>query len=251
MSAQPLAGRKALVTGGSRGIGRAIARRLVEEGAAVTITGRDAEAIARTAQELGCAGRAADATDAAAMEAVFAAVGEIDILVNNAGAALSKPFLKHDAEDWDATLRVNLTSAFLGCRLVLPGMMARRWGRIVNVASTAGLKGYAYTAAYCAAKHGLVGLTRALAVETARSGVTVNAVCPGFTDTDLTARAVATIAAETGRSAEDARAALERLSPQNRLVTPDEVAEAVAFLCRPSSLGLTGQSLIIAGGEVM
>jgi NAD(P)-dependent dehydrogenase (short-subunit alcohol dehydrogenase family) len=130
-------------------------------------------------------------------------------------------------------------------------MIERRGGRIVNVASTAGLKGYAYTAAYCAAKHGLIGLTRALAIETARSGVTVNAVCPGFTDTDLVANAVSVIEAQTGRSAEEARAALAKTNPQNRLIDPDEVAEAVLFLCRPQSLGITGQSLIIAGGEVM
>ena len=251
MSAAPLAGRKAVITGGSRGIGRAIACRLLAEGAEVIVTGRDAEAVARTAEELRCPGKVADATDAAAMRAVFASAGTVDILVNNAGAAVSKPFLKHDMADWEAMLGVNLTAAFLACQQVLPGMTTRGWGRIVNVASTAGLKGYAYTAAYCAAKHGLIGLTRALAIETARTGVTVNAVCPGFTDTDLTARAIETIVAETGRSAAEARAALARLNPQNRLVTPEEVAEAVAFLCRPDALGVTGQSLIIAGGEVM
>src|SRR5579859_7521589 len=136
------------------------------------------------------------------------------------------------------------------CRPVLPGMLARGWGRIVNVASTAGLKGYAYTTAYCAAKHALIGLTRALALELARGPVTVNAVCPGFTETDLAARAAAVIEARTGRSAGEARAALTRFNPQNRLVEPREVAEAVAFLCRNEAASMTGQSLIVAGGEV-
>jgi NAD(P)-dependent dehydrogenase (short-subunit alcohol dehydrogenase family) len=245
------AGRTALVTGGSRGIGLAIARRLVAEGAAVTITGRDKAALDRSAAELGCRALVADVTDAAAVDALFAAVGPLDILVNNAGAALSKPFQKHGIEDWNAMLAVNLTSVFLATKAALPAMVERKSGRIVNIASTAGLKGYAYTAAYCAAKHGLIGLTRALAIETARSGVTVNAVCPGFTDTDLVANAVSVIEAQTGRSAQEARAALAKTNPQNRLIDPDEVAEAVLFLCRPQSLGVTGQSLVIAGGEVM
>lgn len=243
--------RRALVTGGSRGIGRAIAARLIADGADVTITGRDVDVLKWTADELGCRGIAADATDSAAVERLFASLGRIDLLINNAGAAISKPFLKHGVEDWDAMLAVNLKSAFLASRQALAGMIEQRWGRIVNVASTAGLKGYAYTAAYCAAKHGLIGLTRALAIETARTGVTVNAVCPGFTDTDLVANAVAVIEAQTGRSAEEARAALAKTNPQNRLIAPDEVAEAVSFLCRPETLGVTGQSLIIAGGEVM
>lgn len=251
MSAPSLAGRRALVTGGSRGIGRAIARRLVAEGCAVTITGRDPASVADTAARLGCTGIAADVADGKAMEAAFATAGAVDILVNNAGIALSKPFLAHEIADWNAVLAVNLTGVFLGCRLALPGMIARRWGRIITIASTAGHKGYAYTAAYCASKHGVIGLTRALAIETARSGVTVNAICPGFTDTDLTTAAAAVIEAKTGRSAEAARAALTALNPQNRLIAPDEIAEAAAFLCQPEALGVTGQSLIIAGGEVM
>lgn len=246
-----LAGRRALVTGGSRGIGQAIARRLLAEGASVTITGRDAARTAAAAAALGCAGLAADVTDPAAMAAAFARAGAVDLLVNNAGIALSKPFLKHEMADWERTIATNLTGVFLGCRLALAGMIERNWGRIVNVASTAGHKGYAYTAAYCAAKHGVIGLTRALAIELARTGVTVNAVCPGFTDTDLTASTIAVIEAKTGRSAAEARAALAALSPQNRLTEPEEVAEAVAFLCRREALGITGQSLIIAGGEVM
>ena len=147
-------------------------------------------------------------------------------------------------------LAVNLISAFTACQAVLPHMLEQHWGRIVNVASTAGLKGYAYTAAYTAAKHGVVGLTRALAIEFARSGVTVNAVCPGFTDTELVRRSAATIARQSGRSEADARAALAQFNPQCRLVRPEEVAEAVAFLCRDTASSMTGQSIVVAGGEV-
>jgi len=251
MSAKPLDGRRALVTGGSRGIGRAIAQALIAEGGGVAITGRDAIATQRAADALGCAAFVADVTDAAAMERAFAAAGPIDILVNNAGTALSQPFAKLSLADWNAVFAVNLTGAFWGCRLALPGMIVRGWGRIVNVASTAGLKPYPYTAAYCASKHGLIGLTRALALECARKGVTVNAVCPGFTATEMAQRSIAVIEAETGRSRAEARASLERLNPQNRLTDPQEVAAAVAFLCRPDAHGITGQSLVIAGGEVM
>ena len=251
MSAKPLHGRRAFVTGGSRGIGRAVATQLIADGAEVFITTRQEAATLRTAAELRCTALVADVTDRAAMERALAAAGPIDILVNNAGIALSLPFAKTAAEDWDHVIAVNLTGAFWGCRLALPGMAARGWGRVVNIASTAGLKPYLYTAAYCAAKHGLIGLTRGLALEYARKGVTVNAVCPGFTDTDIAQQAIEVIAAETGRGAAEARAALERLNPQNRLTDPDEVAAAVAFLCRPESHGITGQALIIAGGEVM
>ena len=246
-----LAGRHALVTGGGRGIGRAIAASLVAEGADVTITGRDAPRLRQAASELGCRAVPADVTDAAAMERAFAAAGPVDILVNNAGIAAARPFAKLSAEEWNAVLGVNLTGAFLTCRLALPGMSERGWGRVINIASTAGLRPYPYTAAYCAAKHGLIGLTRALAREYAQSGVTVNAVCPGFTDTDMAADAIHAIEASTGRNPAQARAALERLNPQNRLTDPDEVAATVLFLCRPESHGITGQSLIVAGGEVM
>lgn len=241
------AGRRALVTGGAKGIGLAIARRLAADGTDVSILGRDEAAMRAT----GFAHAVADVTDAEALRAAISRLGTFDILVNNAGGAISASFLRHTLGDWHDMLAVNLTACFVACQAVLPAMVSHGQGRIVSVASTAGLKGYAYTAAYCAAKHGLIGLTRALAVETARSGVTVNAVCPGFTDTGLVDGAVGVIAQKTGQSETEARAALARVNPQNRLTTPAEVAEAVWFLCRESSAGLTGQSLVVAGGEVM
>ena len=185
------------------------------------------------------------------MLAAVERLGPFDILVNNAGAAHSAPFARHRRADWDGMLAVNLTSCFVTTQCVLPSMLAQGWGRVVSVASTAGLKGYGYTAAYCAAKHGLVGLTRALAIETARTGVTINAVCPGFTDTALVGRAVKTITVKTGQTAEAALGALARSNPQGRLVQPDEVAGAVAYLCREEAASLTGQSIVVAGGEVM
>lgn len=242
-----LSGRVALVTGGAKGIGRAVADRLAADGARVVVMGRDAAALAAS----GYAHAVVDVTDAGAFEDAIARLGPFDVLVNNAGAAFSATFGRHGRADWDGMMAVNLTACFTACHAVLPGMVAQGWGRIVSVASTAGLKGYAYTAAYCAAKHGVIGLTRALAMETARTGVTVNAVCPGFTDTALVERAVALIAGKTGQTPGDALAALARVNPQNRLTSPDEVAEAVVFLCRQTAAGFTGQALVVAGGEVM
>jgi NAD(P)-dependent dehydrogenase (short-subunit alcohol dehydrogenase family) len=257
MSNQGLGDQHAVVTGAGRGIGAAIATRLVADGARVTLVGRNRTALDAERTKLGAAAAVAvaDVTDTAAVAAAFGAAeagfGPIDILVCNAGQAVSAPALKTDDALWAGMLDVNLTGAWRCIRNVLPGMVDRRRGRIVNVASTAGLTGYAYVAAYCAAKHGLVGLTRALAVELATTGITVNSVCPGFTDTQIARDAVANIRDKTGRTAEQALAALVARNPQQRLIRPDEVANAVAWLCQPGSDAITGQCIAVAGGEIL
>lgn len=241
----------AIVTGGARGIGFAIARRLVADGIEIALIGRDAEALEKAASALDGRHAVADVTDRDALRAALEALGPCDILVNNAGAAVSKPFLKHRPRDFQAMLAVNYLAPVMACQAVLPGMRQRGFGRIVNVASTAGLKGYGYVTAYVAAKHALVGFTRALALETVKDGnITVNAVCPGFTDTEMVARSVATIAANSGRSAEEARELLARSNPAARLVRPEEVAETVAFLCRREASAVTGQAIAVACGEI-
>jgi 3-hydroxybutyrate dehydrogenase len=257
MPAVPLAGRHALVTGAGRGIGEAIAARLLAEGARVTLLSRTQAEIDAVAARLGNAAQAlkADVTQAAETQRAFeqAAVsfGPVDILVNNAGQARSAPLHKAPDELWHQMLAVNLTGTYHGIRAALPGMLERGFGRIVNIASTSGLRGYPYVAAYCAAKHGVIGLTRALALEVAQRRVTVNAVCPGFTETALIEDAIANIRKVTGRSAEAAREALTRTNPQGRLIEPAEVAHAVAWLCLPGAESVTGQSIAVAGGEVM
>ena len=260
ISPEPLSRQHAIITGGGRGIGAAIAVELARQGANLTLMGRTIETL--TAQrdallleyEREIATIAVDVTDAASVErgfaAAHAALGAPSILVNNAGAADSRPFRRTTPEQWRRMLDVNLTGPALCIGQVLGEMVDAGYGRIINIASTAGLKGYAYVAAYTAAKHGLVGLTRALALETATSGVTVNAVCPGFTDTDLTTASIETIVARTGRTPADARAELARFNPQNRLIEPWEVARAVAWLALPESSAITGQALVVAGGEV-
>jgi NAD(P)-dependent dehydrogenase (short-subunit alcohol dehydrogenase family) len=175
----------------------------------------------------------------------------VQILINNAGQAASAPLIKTDEALWNRMLAVNLTGTYLCTRAVLPDMLQASSGRIVNIASTAGLRGYAYVTAYTASKHGVVGLTRALALEVAANGITVNAICPGYTDTDIVRNAVKTIVNQTGRSAEQARALLARTNPQHRLIQPQEVAQAAVWLCREDSASITGQCLTIAGGEVM
>jgi 3-hydroxybutyrate dehydrogenase len=257
MPAAPLAGRHALVTGAGRGIGAAIAARLLAEGARVTVLSRTQTEIGAVATRLGnsAQGLKADVTDAEearrAFEQAAASFGPIDILVNNAGQARSGLLHKAPDELWHQMLAVNLTGVYHGIRAALPGMLERGFGRIVNIASTSGLRGYPYVAAYCAAKHGVIGLTRALALEVAQRGVTVNAVCPGFTETALVEDAIANIRKVTGRSAEAAREALTRTNPQGRLIEPAEVAHTVAWLCLPGSESVTGQSIAVAGGEVM
>ncbi len=257
----PLRGRHAVVTGASRGIGAAIAEKLAGLGADVTLMSRSAARLAEQAAALQHAhggraqGVAIDVANPDTIANAFATAaggfGAPHILVNNAGVATAAPLSKLDLQAWRQVIDVDLTGAFLCMREVAGAMTKAKDGRIVNVASTAGLTGYAYCAAYCAAKHGLIGLTRALARELARTGVTVNAVCPGYTDTDIVADAVANIVAKTGRTREQALAELTAHNPQGRLVAPQEVADAVAWLCLPSSGAITGQSIIVAGGELM
>ena len=257
MAVLPLAGRHALVTGAGRGIGAAIAARLAGEGARVTLVSRTRSQLEATAARLGAAAQCvcADIADpqsvVGAFEQAVRSFGPVDILVNNAGQAQSGPLHRAPEALWHTMIAVNLTGTYHCIRAALPAMFERKFGRVVNVASTAGLRGYPYVAAYCASKHGVIGLTRALALEVAERQVTVNAVCPGYTDTGIAADAIANIQKLTGRSAEQARAALTKSNPQGRLVQPDEVANAVAWLCVPGSESINGQSIAIAGGEVM
>ena len=256
-----LQGRHAIVTGAARGIGAAIVRMLAADGAAVTLLGRQREALQRLADELPELGHAphgvvvADVSDAAQVQAAFdearAARGPIAILVNNAGQAESAPFMKTSAELWQRMLAVNLTGSFVCAQAALPDMLKARSGRIVNIASTAGQKGYAYVSAYVAAKHGVIGLTRSLALELATKGVTVNAVCPGYTETDILRDSIANVVAKTGRSEAQARAGFAAGNPQQRIVQPDQVADAVRWLCGDAAGAITGQSISVSGGEVM
>jgi 3-hydroxybutyrate dehydrogenase len=250
-----LAGRHAFVTGGGRGIGRAVAAALARAGASVTVIGRN-EAPLREAVAAGDAAGCgmADVTDAVEVKreitAAEAARGPIAILINNAGSVESGPFIKADPSVFRAMWNVHLMGAVHASQAVLPGMIERGFGRIVNVASTAGLKGYAYVTAYCAAKHALVGLTRALAAETATRGVTVNAICPGYTDTDLARDSITGVAARTGRAPDDVLADFVRDVPIGRLIRPEEVAAAVLYLCSPGAEAVTGTTLAVAGGEL-
>lgn len=251
-----LEGRHAVVTGAGRGIGAAIARLLASRGAKVSLLGRNRELLDEVAAGIGAQAtfQVADVTDATSLRDAFEYVreqhGPVTILVNNAGQARSAPLSAGDDALWDQMLDVNLSGVYRCIRCALPDMLQAGEGRVINIASTAGLIGYPYVTAYCAAKHGVVGLTRALALELARKHITVNAVCPGYTDTDMVRDAIANIQKKTGRDEAQATAALVARNPQGRLITPEEVAETVAWLCTPGAASVTGQSIAVAGGEV-
>jgi NAD(P)-dependent dehydrogenase (short-subunit alcohol dehydrogenase family) len=261
-----LAGAHAVITGGGSGIGAAVAASLASGGARVTLVGRRPEPLLETASRIAnSAGRDGGSVAAVlaqpadvtvrnevedAFEAARKANGPITILVHSAGAASSAPFADISSGDWRGMLAVNLEGLFNCCQAALPDLLEARHGRIVAIASTAAVKGYAYTAPYCAAKHGALGLIRAIAAEFARTGLTANAVCPGFTDTAILSESVARIRTRTGRSEDQARSALAAFNPQQRLVEPAEVASAVAWLCLPQSRSVNGQAVAVAGGEI-
>jgi len=244
-----LAGKRVLVTGGGSGVGADLARGFSSAGADVVIAGRRESALRSVAAALPRLRTVvADVTDEASVAAMFAAAGPCDIVIANAGAADSAVMARTSLAQWSAMIAVNLTGVFLTLRDGLNQMPG--WGRLISVASTAGLKGYAKVAPYSAAKHGVIGLTRSLALEIARRDVTVNALCPGFLDTEMTDRTIAVIMEKTGRDRTAAKAALEAMNPQNRLIQPAEVTAAALWLCAPGSEGINGQAITIAGGEL-
>jgi NAD(P)-dependent dehydrogenase (short-subunit alcohol dehydrogenase family) len=240
------------ITGAAGGVGRAIARRFAADGYAMAMAGRAQGPLDELARDLGRTGASTatalcDVTDAGQVQRAVAdaerQLGPLDVLVNNAGASDSAPFASMDDGLWERMLAVNLTGTYHVMRAVAPGMFARGRGRIINIASSAGKQGFAYTAAYAAAKHGVLGLTRSVAIEAAPHGVTVNAICPGWIDTPMTDTSIARIVEKTGRSPEEVRRALERMNPQGRLIQPEEVAALAAFLASPDAQGINGQSL--------
>ena len=246
-----LAGKLALVTGGGRGIGAAIARALASAGARVIVCGRTKPELDTVAREIGGVAMRLDLTNRRETDEMTASVGPVDVLVNNAGAAESAPLDRTTDEIWDRILEIDATAAFRVIRALVPSMVSRKWGRVINVASNAGVSGYGYSMAYCAAKHAMVGMTRALAIDLARTGVTINALCPGWVETQMADEAVTRIATKTGRSEEEARTQLAAMSPQRRLITPSEVAHAALMLCSDSARGIHGQTLVIDGGAIL
>ncbi len=260
MSEGSLAGRVALITGASRGIGQAIAVAFAREGASIALAARNRTELEAVAVEAGQGGRTVvplvcDVTDQGQIDRLaaetLARLGAVDVLVNSAGIAESHKFLGHPDDLWDRALQVNLTGVYRVCKAIAPGMTQRQWGRIINIASVAAKAGARYVAAYTASKHGVLGLTRALAVELAPYNVTVNAICPGYVDTPMTQRSIENIAARTGRTPAEARKALEGLNPQHRLIEPEEVAAVAVLLAGEAARGITGQAINVDGGSVM
>jgi NAD(P)-dependent dehydrogenase (short-subunit alcohol dehydrogenase family) len=254
--------RIALITGGGRGIGRAIAFAFAREGARIALVARTRNQVAEAAIEIGdecevdATWMAGDVSQAdhvqGAFDHVAATLGRApDILVNNAGIAESAPLVKTDDEMWQRHIQINLSGTFYCTRAALPAMLARGWGRIINIASIAGKTGAPYISAYAASKHGVLGLTRSVALEVATKGITVNAICPGYVETDMTRRAVENITAKTGKSSDEARAIIEGLSPQNRMVTPEEVAALALLLASDDGRGINGQAINVDGGSVL
>ncbi len=250
--------RHAVVTGASRGIGSTIAAALAARGARVSLLGRDATNLSTVAGALGGSSRAAaivaDVTDSASVRAAFAKAreqfGPVHILINNAGQAASARFTDTDEALWNRIMAVNVNGTYLCTRQAVPDMLQAGFGRIVNIASIAGLRGGAYISAYVASKHAVIGFTRSLALELATKNITVNAVCPGYTDTDMVRESIANIMRRTGRSEAEALEALVATNPQRRLITPEEVAHTVSWVCGPGAESITGQSIVVAGGEV-
>lgn len=248
--------RVALITGGGSGIGLVTAKCLAEAGATIVLAGRNEEKLVTASAGINDSSYIRmDVADASSVQAAFSRLSQQgllpDILVNNAGAAETAPFEKTSLEKWNSMLAVNLTGAFLCTKEAFPAMKAKGFGRIITIASTAGLRGYAYTTAYTAAKHGVIGMTKSLALELAGSGVTANTVCPGFTDTDIVRESVNNIVAKTGRCGKEAMAELTKHNPEGRLITPEEVANTVAWLASDGASAINGQSIAVACGEVM
>jgi 3-hydroxybutyrate dehydrogenase len=256
-----LSNRTALITGGGRGIGRAVAFAFAREGARIAVIARTEAEVARVSEEVKAETSAetmyatCDVSDRESVEIALADVrerlGTIDILVNNAGVAESAPLVKTSNELWQRHIEINLTGTFYFTRAVLPAMVERSYGRVINIASIAGKTGAPYIAAYSASKHGVLGLTRSVALEVATKGVTVNAICPGYVDTDMTTRALETIEARTGKSIDEALDAIKRMSPQNRLITPEEVAALALLLASDDGRGINGQAINVDGGSVL